>query len=297
VSDNLDITTSNHYIENELGTRLETLEKVLGSDVLTLIAPMFASVDDIVRSAVEEINESRRDDLTVILETDGGSIEVVERIADILRFHYPKGDINFIVPDRAMSAGTVLVMCGDNIYMDYYSVLGPVDPQVQSRTSGHFVPALGYLGKFEEFVEKSKTGNLSAAEMAFLIEKFDPAELDSFEKAKDLSTVLLVDWLTRYKFKNWNETQTRKVTVTEEMKAERAKEIGEKLNDTKQWKTHSRGISMKVLQEHLNLEIEDFGANKSLNDTIRSYYGLLQDYMRRRGTDSVIQNNKSIILI
>ncbi len=297
MTDALDITTSNHYIENELNTRLVALEKELGSDVITLVAPMFAGIDDVLRAVVEEIDGSRQDNLSIVLETDGGSIEVVERIADVLRHHYPTGDINFIVPDRAMSAGTVLVMCGDNIMMDYYSVLGPVDPQVRSQTSGHFVPALGYLGKFEELVERSRAGTLTAAEMAFLIEKFDPAELDSFEKAKDLSTVLLVDWLARYKFKNWNKTRDRGIDVTATMKADRAKEIGEKLNDTKQWKTHSRGISMKVLQEHLNLMIEDFGVNKDLNEAIRSYYGLLQDYMRRRGKDIVIQNNQSITLM
>jgi ClpP class serine protease len=52
-----------------------------------------------------------------------------------------------------MSAGTVLVMCGDNIYMDYFSVLGPIDPQVKRRSKGNvYVPALGYLEKYNELV-------------------------------------------------------------------------------------------------------------------------------------------------
>lgn len=300
MTDGIDITTSNHYIEHELNQRLINLGDVLDSDILTLVAPMYSGVDDLVRTVVEEIEDAdheRRKNLSVVLETDGGSIEVVERIADVFRYHYSSGDINFVVPNRAMSAGTVLVMCGDNILMDYYSVLGPVDPQVRSQASGYFVPALGYLEKFNELVAKSNKGDLSAAEMAFLIEKFDPAELDSFEKARDLSTALLVDWLTKYKFKDWKKTKSNGKTVTEEMKADRAEEIGKKLNSTSKWKSHSRGISMAVLQNDLNLVIEDFGEDTAKKEAIGSYYGLLQDYMRRRGKDAVIQNRHTITLL
>ena len=300
MTDNLEITTSNHYIEHELNKRLVSLGDVLDSDVISLAAPMYAGIDDLVRAIVEEIptdDVARKETLSVVLETDGGSIEVVERIADVLRHHYSNGDISFIVPNRAMSAGTVLVMCGDNILMDYYSVLGPVDPQVRSQTSGYFVPALGYLEKFQELVDKSHAGLLSAAEMAFMIEKFDPAELDSFEKARDLSTSLLIDWLTKYKFKDWNETATRKLPVDGQMKADRAKEIGDLLNSTDRWKTHSRGISMAVLQRDLNLVVEDFGADPAKNEAIGSYYRLLQDYMRRRGKDIVLQNRHSTTLL
>ncbi|MFW8596215.1 SDH family Clp fold serine proteinase [Cribrihabitans neustonicus] len=296
----MDITTSNLYIEHELDQRLKQLASAMESDVITIVSPMAPGIDDIVRGYVEDIadtQEERQDDLSVILETNGGSIEVVERIANVLRHHYPTGEINFIVPNRAMSAGTVLVMCGDKIFMDYYSILGPVDPQVQSQTSGYFVPALGYLNKYEELIAKSQEGSLSAAEMAFMIEKFDPAELDSFEKARDLSTALLVDWLTQYKFKDWTHTETRGIPVTEQMKADRAKEIGTKLNSTERWKTHSRGISMAVLQRDLNLVVEDYGADETKNDAIGKYHRLLQDYMQRRGKDIVFQNKHTITLL
>lgn len=159
------------------------------------------------------------------------------------------------------------------------------------------MPALGYLEKFQELFDKSHAGLLSTAEMAFMIEKFDPAELDSFEKARDLSTSLLIDWLTKYKFKDWNETATRKLPVDGQMKADRAKEIGDLLNSTDRWKTHSRGISMAVLQRDLNLVVEDFGADPAKNEAIGSYYRLLQDYMRRRGKDIVLQNRHSITLL
>jgi ClpP class serine protease len=124
-------------------------------------------VEDFIRNAVEETTKKRRK-LIVVLETSGGYVEVVQRIADTLRHHYRK--VEFVIPDHAMSAGSVLVMCGDAIHMDYYSVLGPIDPQVE-RPDGKMIPALGYLVKYKELIDKSAAGNLTTAEMTFLVSK------------------------------------------------------------------------------------------------------------------------------
>jgi hypothetical protein len=273
-----DFASTSSFIESELHKKLKSLGDELGADMLTIIAPMRQPVDDFVRDAIEDI-PTRSDKLFVLLETVGGSIEVVERIADVLRYHYP-GEIGFLVPNFAMSAGTVLVMCGDRILMDYYAVLGPIDPQVRSRTKPDlFVPALGYLEKYNELIDKSRSGSLTGAEIAFLIEKFDPAELHQFEMAKKLSIDLLKKWLVQYKFKSWTQTRTTKQPVTKQMKEDRAAEIADKLNDTGSWKVHSRGLSMQVIENDLNLIIEDFGKSPELNRRVRSYYRLLQDYM------------------
>src|SRR5690606_24230974 len=95
--------------------------------------------------------ELKRGTLVVLIETTGGYIEVVERIYEVFRKNYNK--VNFVVPNYAYSAGTVLVLSGDEIYMDYYSVLGPIDPQIQNE-EGKVVPGLGYLAKFDELVNK-----------------------------------------------------------------------------------------------------------------------------------------------
>lgn len=52
-------------------------------------------------------------------------------------------------------------MCcsGDKIYMDYYSVLGPIDPQVMNK-DGKFVAALGYLDKINELIKKARDNEL-----------------------------------------------------------------------------------------------------------------------------------------
>jgi ClpP class serine protease len=45
----------------------------------------------------------------------------------VIRKHYKT--VNFVVPDYAMSAGTIFCMSGDKIFMDYASALGRSIPR------------------------------------------------------------------------------------------------------------------------------------------------------------------------
>lgn len=276
---------SNIIIEQQLDYRLGQVEKAADVDLLTFMGPLFPPADEQVKDAVEAIEPKRRVQpkrrtLMVILETDGGLIDVAERMARIFRHHYRR--VDFVIPSYAMSAGTVLVMSGDSIHMDYASILGPIDPQVRKRGGG-WVPALGYLEQFERLIEKSRDGDLTTAEMTYLIQNFDPAELYRYEQERELSIALLEEWLVKFKFKNWKLTETRGLKVNREMKVERAKRIGRLLNKTDKWHSHSRGISMNVLRRDLNLRIDDFGADQTLGPAISNYYRLLRDYQMRRG--------------
>ncbi|WP_421738012.1 SDH family Clp fold serine proteinase [Caulobacter sp.] len=271
---------------------MKTIEEHLDCDVITCIHPISQPMDDLIRDSIEDI-QGRRAKLLVILETNGGSIETAERIADVFRHHYPN-EVNFLVPNFAMSAGTVLVMSGDNIHMDYYSILGPIDPQVRNR-DGQFVPALGYLEKYDELIRRSNRGSLSAAELAFLIQKFDPAQIHRFEQARDHSVDLLKKWLVQYKFKNWKKTETGKKAVTAKMREARASEIAKALNDTKRWRSHGRGLSMSVIKSDLNLLIANFGDDPELNKKVRSYYRLLQDHMSGKGHTIALQTRDGFL--
>ncbi len=282
----------NVLVQEQLTDRLSCLETEIGGDALFLCAPIEFGVDDIIREALEQL-DARKDKLCFCLETNGGYIEVAQRMADTLRIHYKA--VDFIVPNHAYSAGTVLAMSGDDIYMDDYSVLGPIDPQLERE--GRMIPAVGYLEQYERLIRKSARGSLTTAEMAFLINKFDPAELYQYEQARKLSVSLLKDWLAKYKFKNWTETETRKRRVTEAMKVQRAAKIANDLNDVELWNSHGRGISRRVLVDKLNLRISDFGALPSLNKCIREYYRLLKSYMLTTGHHNLIHTRKQFSMI
>jgi len=278
---------ANDFIEQQLHDCIKEIEQKFSADVISFTGPLIFGVDDIIRTAVEnkKSEEPKKDKLVMILTTLGGYIEVVHRIVDLLRKHYNL--VDFVIPNYAYSAGTVLAMSGDAIYMDYYSRLGPIDPQVENQ-AGRMVPALGYLEKYKELIEKAQHGKISTAEVQLLIQGFDQAELHQYEQARELSIALLKEWLVKYKFKNWKTTQTRKRRVTRQMKTLRAKQIASRLSDTKKWHTHGYGISKDVLINDLNLLVDDFGTDKDLAIRIRGYHELISDYMSKRGTKGTI---------
>jgi ClpP class serine protease len=284
--------SANQLIEERLTHHLETIERVLRVDCLTYVGPIIFGVDDAIRDAVEAIPR-KRDKLALILETAGGFAETARRIADVLRHHY--GTVDFVVPGFAMSAGTVLVMSGDAIHMDYYSVLGPIDPQTEDQ-DGKPIPALGYLIRYEDLLEKAKNGQISTAEMEVLL-NFDQTRLYAYEQARDLSRTLLEEWLVRYKFKDWEVTEDRGIQVTEAMKRERAKEIADALNEPRRWNSHGIGINMERLKRDLKLKIDDFGENSRLNDAIRRYHRLLLDYTVKMNQTGVIHTKQGYMPI
>lgn len=189
-------------LKDVLNKKLAALEQYLGADVLNYYGSLGPVSANNFLTVIEDLKKDvvKHTKLYLILTTTSGSAEMVERYVNILRHHYE--EIYFIVPDYAYSAGTIFCMSGDNIFMDYSSVLGPIDPQVPNK-DGKYVAALGYLDKVNEFIDKAQKGILTNAELIWLKE-IDLGELRSFEQARDLTTDLLKKWLVVYKFKNWS---------------------------------------------------------------------------------------------
>jgi hypothetical protein len=281
--------TANEFVENELHRRLEQIEGIYAGHALSLNGPLIDGVDDFLRGSVERrrAGTPKTDRLVIVLTTEGGYIETVQRMVDTVRRHYRF--VDFIIPNQAFSAGTIMALSGDSIHMDYYSRLGPIDPQIESQP-GRRVSALGYLERYNALLKRAQNPKIaiSPAEVNLLISGFDQGELYHYEQARELSIALLEKWLVSYKFKNWTVTETRKMPVTETMKRKRASTIGKQLNETKRWHSHGHGISMEVLRRDLNLLIDDFEQDPPRCAAIRGYYTLLSDYMLKRGANGTV---------
>lgn len=288
------------FITNTLFNYNQKLAANLGADVLILKAPMMDGVDTAVRREIEAISEFKesqniaRDRLAVMLETTGGSIEVVERLANVFRHHY--GHVSFIVPNHAYSAGTVLVMSGDEIYMDYYSVLGPIDPQIQNR-EGRWVPGTGFLQKYKQMIEKDGKEGLTNGEINYLVSRFDPAELFFIEQAIHHSKALITEWLPQYKFKSWKKHASTGKTVTMKTKKARAGKIARALGDANRWYSHGRGITIKDLESDvIGLQIRslDDPAIGQLKHDIKCYFELFLDYCYKQGAQFAVHGVRAM---
>ena len=239
--------------------RLAALESHFEADVVFYFGPIQPGIEKIFRDFIEKLREDKDKQgnrLVIVLNTPGGSAETVEKMVEITRFHYK--EVYFIVPDYAMSAGTILCMSSDKIFMDYSSSLGPIDPQVFNGKD--YVPALGYLDQVEKLLEKAQLGTLSNAEF-LILQNQDLAMLSRFEQARNLTITLLKKWLVEYKFRDWrvhSETSEKAGhDVTENEKEQRAEEIAKKLGDNRLWHSHGRYISVVTLQNIVRLKIED----------------------------------------
>ena len=241
-------------IKEELNKRLVDLEKHFDSDVIFYYGPIAPELVKIFRDFLEKLKEDaqKEERLTLFLNTSGGSVETVEKFVEIIRYHYK--EVYFVVPDVALSAGTIFCMSGDKIFMDYSSALGPIDPQVYNGKN--WVPALGYLDQVEKLIEKARNNTLTNAEFAIL-QNQDLATLSEYEQAKNLTITLLKEWLVEYKFRDWEKHKDGS-DVTGEEKEQRAEEIANLLGDNKIWHSHGRMIGINRLKKFLKLKIEDY---------------------------------------
>jgi len=271
-----------HTIKEILNEKLEKLEAHFQSDVIFYYGQIHPSYEKVFRDFIEKLKTDgkSKDRLAIVLNTPGGMAETVEKMVDVIRFHYK--EVYFVVPDYAMSAGTIFCMSGDKIYMDYSSSLGPIDPQVYNGKE--YVPALGYLDQVEKLLEKARNKTITDAEF-LILQSLDLATLSRYEQAKNLTVTLLKKWLVEFKFKNWNKHNTdpkkKGKTVTKKEKEARAEEIANKLGDNKLWHSHGRMIGITTLKSLLRLEIEDYSADLPFRNMIRSYNDLTTEFIGR----------------
>ena len=107
---------------------------------VSLVQTDFYKIRDLLAS------QKHHPKLDVYIETRGGSGETAE---EIVRFLHDNFDtVSFVVAGEAKSAGTILVLSGDEILMTETGSLGPIDAQI--RIGRSMVSAYDYIDWVEE---------------------------------------------------------------------------------------------------------------------------------------------------
>jgi len=206
-------------------------------------------------------------DIDILLVTPGGSGTQVAKFVDRLRKRF--NTVSFIIPNIAMSAGTIFAMSGDEIIMTANSYLGPIDPQVPNK-DGFFVPAQSILTLIEEIQTKGaeaikKGVNPDWTDLQIL-RQIDPKEIGNAINASKYSVELVENYLHDYKFRTWtNHSDGRPVTPAD--RKQRANEIANQLCKHALWKTHGRGITREAAWEVCKIKIthsETIGLDRPL---------------------------------
>lgn len=201
--------------------------------------------------------------LLVYLETSGGCGQTAERIAKFFREQFE--EVVFVIAGSAMSAGTILALSGDEIFMTKGGNLGPIDAQILlGRT---YISAHDYISWINKRRNEAESRQTLNPVDATIIAQISPGELRGMHTALNFAIDLVKDWLTKYKFKNWQQTEATKKTVTLEMKEKRASEIASALTDQSKWRSHGRAITIDDL-EQIGLKIHRVEDDNVLSDII-----------------------------
>ena len=110
----------------------------------------------------------KQNGLDLILHTPGGSIAAAESIVDYLKRMFGK-NIRAIIPQIAMSAGTMIACSCKKIIMGTHSNLGPIDPQLNG------IPAAGVIEEFRKALDEIKKDPDAMMVWQYILRQYHPA--------------------------------------------------------------------------------------------------------------------------
>lgn len=236
---------------------------VYASSTSKQVPETFLSQDDyfILHDLLRDVSHNKID---MYIETRGGSGEAAEEIVKLLHDRFEH--VSFVVSGEAKSAGTIIVLSGHEILMTETGSLGPIDAQI--RIGRSISSAHDYMDWVNnKWEEAEKKGSLNPFD-SVVIAQITPGELEGVFNSLEFAKELVKDWLVKYKFKNWNETETSKTSVTEEMKKLRAEDIATLLTNHTIWRSHGRSIKISDLQSVVRLKINRVEDNKKLAEIV-----------------------------
>lgn len=231
--------------------------------------------DDLPFSEMIDGGDSEQKSIDVIIVTPGGSGEQVAKFVNKLR---PRFDnVAVIIPDIAMSAGTLFSLAADDIIMDSRAHIGPIDPQIPNR-DGRFVPAQSLLTALADIQKRGedllKQGQNPLWSDIQILNKIDPKEIGTAINSSRYSIELAQKYLKKYKFMHWNKHSNGR-PVTEEEKGKRSTEIAALLCNHDAWKTHGRGITREAAWDICKIKITKPEETQGLEFAIRKLWTLV----------------------
>lgn len=198
----------------------------------------------------------RKKGLDLILHTPGGGIAATEHLVNYLRDLFD-GDIRCVIPQMAMSAGTMIACASREILMGRQSCLGPIDPQYLG------VPCHGVVEEFERAANEIERSQSRLGIWRPIIEKYNPTFIGECQKAIDLSEELVKKWLISGMFQG------------DPNAGAKARNVVKKLGNHANTKTHDRHISAREAIR-IGLKVSMIEQDQCLQDVI---LGLHHCYM------------------
>ncbi len=241
--------------------------------------------DNDINGFMTTINKLPRErGLDLVLHTPGGEISATQTIVEYITQMFTKplkpGDepeaanIRVIVPQLAMSAGT-MITCGCNrIMMGKQSSLGPMDPQYRGMAA-HAV-----VEEFETAIKDCKADRDKIPLWQPIIAKYNPTLIGECIKVNAMTEELVSKWLKRGMFLKDPDADDKIELILRGMA------------DHKTSKTHERHFTLKDC-ESMGLIIEKMEDDQKLQDLILSVHHSCLITLMRTPACKIIENQLS----
>lgn len=212
----------------------------------------------------------KRKGLDLILHTPGGDIAATEAIVSYIHRLFD-GDVRCIVPQLAMSAGTMIACGCKEIIMGKQSSIGPFDPQLNG------IPAYGVLEEFQQAAEEIKLAPEKIHLWQMIISKYHPSFIIECQNAISMSSEIVQKWLEKVMFSG------------DKRALKKAKNIVEKLNNHNDTKAHARHIDIETARK-IGLKVSDLEADDELQDIVLTLHHSYIELFNQTKICKIVEN-------
>ena len=227
-----------------------------------------ASINDKdVNAFMENVhNLDRSKGLDLILHTPGGDLAATEQIIYYLRSVF-NGDIRTIVPQMAMSAGSMIAVSCKSIVMGRQSCLGPFDPQLNGA------PCQSIINEFYAAVKDVEEHPASLGLWQTIISKLTPAFITQCQQADKLASEL-----------------TEMILSDKGFDSETKKKIKTVFSQNSDSKIHNRHIYRDKCKS-VGLDIIDLEGDQQIQDLVLGIHHACMILSEQSSILKIVENN------
>ena len=216
--------------------------------------------------------------LDIILHTPGGDIAATESLIDYLNQKF-EGNMRAIVPQLAMSGGTIIACACREILMGKQSSLGPIDPQINGLSASGIVSEFYHANK--EIKQDSDKMNVWGP----IITGYHPSLIETCKKAISWSKELAYDYLSGSMFRDELEPDNKYAKT-------KIDNIIRLLTDQNLTKSHARHIPTPICKD-IGLKIIEMEKDQDLQDIILSVHHASTLTIMNTSAVKIIENQNS----
>jgi ATP-dependent protease ClpP protease subunit len=209
--------------------------------------------------------------LDLLLHTPGGEPAATESLVDYLRSMFGT-NIRAIVPQLALSAGTMIACAAKKIVMGKHSSLGPIDPLYWG------IPAHGVVEEFDRACKEIKENPARIPVWQPIIGKYNPTLIGECQKSIDWSNEMVSEWLKTGMFKGQCDADAKVESIVKE------------LADHALTKSHARHLSLDRCRS-IGLDVDALEDDDALQDAVLSVHHACIHTLSATSALKIIENH------